>query len=161
MNNGSTRPPEERFMEKVEFEPNSGCWLWSGSVNRKGYGQFMAKAGTSPYGAHRFSWVLHNGPLPPLKHAKTQRCVLHRCDTPACVNPAHLFIGTRADNNADMARKGRHGFRKFARLTDEQVGEIRRRCAAGEIRRTIAEDFGVCRETVGYIARGQTWRQSA
>lgn len=96
---------EERFWEKVNR--TDGCWLWTASTRDKGYGAFSyRKDGRQIQDrAHRFSWVLHNGPIPP------GLWVLHNCpdgDNPACVNPAHLWLGTSDDNIRDMNAKGRH-----------------------------------------------------
>jgi hypothetical protein len=83
-------------------EPNSGCWLWTGSPVGIGYGRIRANG--RHWLAHRASWRVHRGRIP------RGRCVLHRCDTPACVNPDHLFLGSLKDNAQDALRKGRNFF---------------------------------------------------
>lgn len=92
-----------RFMRFVLPEPNSGCWLYDGAASPSGYGSFQygGREGVA-VSAHRFSFELHNGPIPAGAH------VLHRCDVPCCVNPAHLFLGDQLSNMRDMAEKGRH-----------------------------------------------------
>lgn len=85
---------------KVEPEPNSGCWLWAASLRPvSGYGQL--RIGASVKFAHRVSYALHRGPIP------AGLFVCHHCDTPSCVNPDHLFLGTAKDNAQDSLRKGR------------------------------------------------------
>lgn len=81
------------------------CWTWTASIRSKGYGAFVwldLKGKLVQGRAHVFSWLIHRGEIP------AGLFVLHECDTPACVRPEHLFLGTRADNNRDMCAKGRH-----------------------------------------------------
>lgn len=98
------RTLQERFDEKWMPEPNSGCWLWLGANdNRFGYGKFCFRGRNQM--ATRVSWFLRHGALP---EPKLNMC--HKCDTPACVNPDHLFLGTQSDNQLDSIRKGRHKY---------------------------------------------------
>lgn len=89
----------ERFEAKVYAEPSCGCWLWGGSLDGDGYGMFRSKGRVER--SHRVAWQLYRGEIPP------GICVLHRCDNPTCVNLDHLFLGTKADNAWDRAKKGR------------------------------------------------------
>src|ERR1700761_3720809 len=93
------RSLEERFFDSVMPEPNSGCWLWVGSLNENGYGTIGVAYKTQL--AHRVSYRLHVGPIPDGLN------VLHKCDVPCCVNPDHLFPGTQETNVIDMENKGR------------------------------------------------------
>jgi hypothetical protein len=90
----------ERFEAKVMPEPTTGCHLWIGATTPAGYGALNLNRDGVKY-AHRISFELHHGPIPPGMD------ICHRCDTPACVNPEHLFAGTRLDNVRDMHAKGR------------------------------------------------------
>lgn len=95
----------KRFWAKVEkSDAPDGCWLWKGHADGFGYGRLNV-AGVRTQ-AHRYSWELTNGPIADGQFA------LHKCDTPACVRPEHLFLGTQADNIHDMDQKGRRGARK-------------------------------------------------
>ena len=106
-------PEVERFWAHVDpTETSTGCLLWIGSCNPDGYGTFHRK----PYvSAHRFAWILHYGPIP------EGLSVLHRCDTPPCVNVKHLFLGTQGQNMADAAQKDRRPIK----VTRSQVATIR------------------------------------
>jgi hypothetical protein len=122
------RTPAQRFWEKVdksgvqpEVYPGIGrCWLWTATRVPGGYGRFRV-GGRGPEGlslAHRFSWVIRHGDPGEL-------LVLHRCDVPNCVNPDHLFLGTRDDNTADMLRKGRNKHAKVPRVGPPSIPQTR------------------------------------
>lgn len=89
-----------RFNNYHTVEPNTGCWLWTMCVDKDGYGIFQEKTRTTVK-AHRFSWKVHRGDV-----AKGT-FICHKCDTPSCVNPEHLFLGTALENNRDCAVKKR------------------------------------------------------
>lgn len=146
----------ERFHQKYNVEP-TGCWIWTGGsrLNGKGvpYPRHWSDSGKS-VGAHRFSFELHNGPIPKGMY------VCHRCDTPMCVNPEHLFIGTHRDNMRDMVEKSRSFIGRGqdkkgrAKLTNAQAKLIRE---ATESYAKTAEAFGVSASTIGRIKRGESY----
>lgn len=130
------------------------CWQWTGKTNNDGYGYSGTINGNIL--AHRVMYTLAVGTIP------AGLCVLHRCDNRGCVNPDHLFIGTRGDNNSDRNQKGRTvGSRCYGLmngrtvLTDEQVSEIRRLYTPGHGVTDLAQRFGVHRSTVINIAAGR------
>jgi hypothetical protein len=158
----TTRPPvAERFWMKVNragpIHPVHGqCWVWSTGKSRKGYGQFYR--GGSSLLAHRTSWELHNGLIP------DGLLVCHHCDNPPCVNPAHLFLGTVADNTRDAAAKGRmvRGERMHtAKLTADLVIEIRqrhRKSSRTDGVAALAREFGVSSQSILRIIRRRCWK---
>lgn len=93
--------PYVRMLRRVHAIPGSGCWLFAGATDDKGYGLVSSRRGSAPLKAHRVSYEYHHGPIP------RGLLVCHKCDTPACVNPEHLFLGTQLDNMRDCSAKGR------------------------------------------------------
>lgn len=108
-----TFSPQQRIESGSIPEPNTGCWLWLGSTNARGYAHL--KYQKVQHRANRFSWTAYNGPIANKLH------VLHRCDNRLCVNPDHLFLGTNQDNVDDRVSKGRSG-RSNALKTNCPVG---------------------------------------
>lgn len=145
-----------RFEEKFIPEPNTGCWLWTGAVNKnRGYGDFYFQGKT--HRAHRISWRLYRGDISfPL-------CVLHKCDNRLCVNPDHLFLGTVADNQRDAALKNRiaHGANHpHAKLTEDKVRQIRKAVIESPLmHKEIAAQFGISPPELSSIIHFRRWRR--
>ena len=132
-----------------------GCWVWAGALASNGYARITIN-GHRDY-AHRQAWRLARGSIP------RGRFVLHRCDNRACVRPSHLFLGTQAENLADMAAKGRsaRGAKNgHAKLTAANVRAIRATYAGHDLsQRLIAERYGVNQSTISFALAGRrTWR---
>lgn len=153
--------PEERFWKRVD--KSGECWIWTGLEKAKGYGYFWANG--KHYRAHRFSYEINRGEIP------NGMLVCHTCDNRACVNPAHLFLGTARDNAQDAIRKGRwhnmrairnggwHNIRRSPKpLPVESIREIRARFtgAKGE-QAALAREFNVRHQLVSKIVRNQIW----
>jgi len=148
-----------RFWSKVDKRGPGDCWPWTGATNERGYGVMRPEGRRSgpTVKAHRVPLLLAG--IDP-----EGWCVLHSCDNPPCVNPAHLRIGTKADNTRDMLsrQRGLVGRRNGnAKLTEAQAAEIRRRRNAGELRKDLAAEFNVSGATVTRIANGEGWRHVA
>lgn len=146
----------ERLWSRLEPDLNSGCWLWNGPVWANGYG-VIGRGGRDggTFGAHRAAWEVTNGPIPPGMN------VCHRCDTPPCINPAHLFLGTTADNIADKTAKGRtpHGERQYsAYLTEDLVREMRAAHGRGHSTAAIARVVGMNYGNISAVLRNKSWR---
>jgi hypothetical protein len=160
-------PLAERLLNRTALD--GSCWVWTGYRDSKGYGRVGDATGRTVL-VHRASYEVHVGSIP------DGLCVLHHCDNPPCMNPAHLFLGTRVDNNHDMMRKGRiqrgdtHWTTRqperiargpkngLSKLTPEAVATIRREYAAGGVtHRALAERFGVSRRAVTHVLAGSTW----
>lgn len=154
--------PVERFSSRYTPEPNSGCWLWTGALKNK-YGSF--RMGNHSM-AHRASWKIHRGNIP------SGMDVCHKCDVRICVNPDHLFIGTRSDNMKDCVSKKRHvSFRHdyvprhgesvhCAKITSEMARDIRDLRKSGMLQREIGEKFGITQAAVSYLLMGKSWKRA-
>jgi hypothetical protein len=143
----------ERFWAKVDT--SGDCWVWTGSVDRVGYGKISLSAREGWIRAHRASWELHHGPIPP------GLFVCHRCDNPPCIRPDHLFLGTHAENMRDASRKGRVHLGERdgqAKLTAQSVVEIRTRYAAGGVTMAaLGAAYGVNPSTIHDAIHGIQW----
>lgn len=150
---------EERFRQNLGPVTETGCLPWIGHSNRHGYG-VISRGGRQGalVLAHRLAYEWANGPIPDGLFA------LHRCDTPCCVNPDHIFLGTQTDNMADMDKKGRRKIavgerRGFAKLTEAAVREIRRRREQdGTLLKVLAADYGVSITSIQQIFTGRCWK---
>lgn len=148
-----------RFHKK--YAKQDGCWLWLGGKDRDGYG--MVKFCGRQFRAHRVMYEIATGPIP------RGLIVMHTCDNPGCVNSQHLLTGTYKDNTQDMIRKGRKHLtigskaqrgtlNGKARLTEDDVREIRRRHAAGEMQIDLGPEFGITQGAVHKVISRRTWK---
>lgn len=142
------------FWARVNIGSGEECWEWQGGKYHFGHGATTLRG--RPAKAHRVAWELSRGPLPAGAY------LLHKCDNPPCCNPAHLFVGTQADNMADMVKKKRHSHgekRTLAKLTDERVRDMRFLAETLPVsRRALAAAFGVSPKCVTLVLARQAWK---
>lgn len=135
------------FAERCD-RPEKGCWLWTGTINKDGYGQINIRAWKRNILAHRLAFLICKRVDVP-----DHLLVCHHCDNNWCVNPDHLFLGTHLDNMLDKCVKGRH--RGNHKLTEKEVLEIRQ-SKLGLVK--LAEIYEVSKSAIGYIKQGITWK---
>jgi hypothetical protein len=158
----------ERFWSKVDVRGPEECWLWLASVTKPtrrspgGYGRFSTGKRTpaSYTGAHRIAYMLHHGEVP------DDLAVCHTCDNPPCCNPAHLWLGTKVENNSDRDRKGRTRNKPLpgslngrAKLTEADVLEARRLRKEGASFPELSRRYGVANTTICLAVEGKTWKR--
>jgi len=144
-----------RFWSFVDERGPDDCWEWQGHHIRKGYGQYTVREPLQML-AHRVAWELHHK-----QEVPEGMCVCHTCDNPPCVNPAHLYLGTHTDNMRDRAERGRSAKGSQngnAKLTEDQVREIRQLRQAGWKYRQLAVRFGITPTTACQITHRTHWR---
>jgi hypothetical protein len=134
------------FDEKYIPVPESGCWLWTSGWDTDGYGLL-----TGNVKAHRESYKRSVGPIPP------GMCVCHKCDTPACVNPDHLFLGTNLENSQDRSQKGRSALGDRSPLSKLTEADALAIYLSNESKTTLAARYSVSRGLVGHIRGGRAW----
>lgn len=144
------------FESKIMPITETGCWIWTGSLNKTGYGQFGV--GGKAVLAHRMSYELFKGPIPKGMH------ILHSCDNPSCVNPDHLFLGTHQDNMDDKVAKNRQAkpqgnLNGRAKLTEQQVKEIREKYVPRKYSSySLAKEYGVSQYNICAIISNKSWK---
>lgn len=143
------------FTEKFVKGSPDECWNWTAYKMKSGHGQLRLR-GKIVY-AYRLAYFLENGPF------DDNLCILHKCDNGACVNPAHLFIGTQSDNMDDKVAKKRHtvGTAVSGHLTEQNIEDIKRLYSTGNYtQRSLGFKFKVHQATIGRIVNGLRWRHT-
>lgn len=152
---------EDRLQSKITVNERCGCWEWNGA-KRNGYGRMIVGSRTDgtrhSASAHRVAYEVWKGPIGEGLE------VCHKCDNPSCINPDHLFLGTRADNMADRAMKGRNitfigEEQPRAKLTRKIVKNARwERAYKGTSFQELADRYGVCKRTMQDAINGKNWK---
>ena len=135
---------KERFLQS--FTKTESCWLWTKVIEIYGYGIFWYHNQNQK--AHRMSWIYFKGEIP------DDLCVLHKCDIRNCINPDHLWLGTKTDNNWDKIKKERHQFGEnhyFSRFTNKERDDIAIRYRNGESQKSLAKIYNTNQSTIGHI----------
>jgi hypothetical protein len=144
--------PAERLENGSMPVPFSGCHIWLGHTNKKGYGRLSLNRRLVL--THRLAWETYRGPIP------SGLMVLHECDIPCCINPNHLFLGTNDDNVADRVKKGRGQnltgeSNPNAKLSSADVAVILASSLNGA---QLAHQYGVSRTCINLMRQGKTWQ---
>lgn len=158
---------DEEKLERLKksFEKNvirqEGCWSWKGSIAHGGYPVMTCRRQIGPDRGHRASWIIHFGPIPEGLY------ICHKCDNPICTNPGHLWLGTQKENNDDKIRKCRQANNipphkrgsenGSARLSEDQVKEIKILIKQGQSCYSLGKQFGVSKTTIQRIKTGKNW----
>lgn len=148
-----------RFWSKVDVRRPGECWPWEGATQRRNYGAFWDSARGALVSAHRKAWELEHGLAVP-----DDLVVMHRCDSPSCVNPSHLVLGSQGDNVRDCVKKGRgnrprgNAHHRGPRLKAEQVASMRVDREDGATLSELARKYGVTVSTASDIINRKTWK---
>lgn len=144
----------EGILGRSQIEFNTGCWLWTGTLLQNGYPVVSIKGRAIK--VHRLSLAIKL--MRPLSDGEL---ACHRCDTPSCVNPDHLFAGSHRDNSRDSRDKGRNYVGEKnprAKLKAADIQTILNRLNNGEAARAVGRDYGVSKSLINALRRGEIWK---
>lgn len=147
------KDPFKFFKRKIKRDSEK-CWKWTGSQSATGYGTGIYNGRCAV--AHRISWIFHNGEIP------IGLCVLHKCDNRICVNPSHLFLGTKTENNLDKVLKGRQSMGELtgtSKLNERKVLSIRKKYKQGTVTlEYLGKKYGVHGSTIFDVVNRVSWK---